>query len=146
MCQSLSRVQRFATPWTVALQAPLSMGFSRQEDWSGWPFPPPGHLPDPGIRLRSPVSLALQANSFNRLNHLESPRVPLVLLRVPPGAESAHQLGWVGRERTRPPASFPRLSLIQFATPPLVPGLLCRECPAPLSLPLYFKVSSMSPS
>ena len=70
---------------------------------------------------------------FYRLNHLESPKVPLVLLRVPPRAESAHQLGWVlvSRERTRPPASFPRLSLIQFATPPLAPCLLCRECPAP---------------
>ena len=43
--QSLSHVQLFATPWTVALQAPLSMGFSRQEYWSGLPFPPPGNLP-----------------------------------------------------------------------------------------------------
>ena len=47
-----------ATPWTVAPQAPLSMGFSRQEYWSGVPFPPPGDLPDPGIKslyLASPV-------------------------------------------------------------------------------------------
>ena len=43
-----SHVQLFATPWTVARQAPLSMGFSRQECWSGLPCPPPGHLPDPG--------------------------------------------------------------------------------------------------
>ena len=40
-------------PWTVALQAPLSMGFSRQEYWSGWPFPSPGDLPNPGIEPRS---------------------------------------------------------------------------------------------
>ena len=40
----------FVTPWTVACQAPLSMKFSRQEYWSGLPFPPPGDLPDPGIR------------------------------------------------------------------------------------------------
>ena len=57
----LSRVRLFATPWTVALQAPLSMGFSRQEYWSGLPFPSPGYLPDPGIE---PGSLALQAQSL----------------------------------------------------------------------------------
>ena len=45
----------FATPWTVAHQAPLSMGFSRQEYWSGLPFPSPGYLPDPGIEPRSPT-------------------------------------------------------------------------------------------
>ena len=43
-----------AIPWTVARQAPLSMGFSRQEDWSGLPFPSPGDLPDTGIEPRSP--------------------------------------------------------------------------------------------
>ena len=53
--KSLSRVQLFATPWTVAYQAPLSMGFSRQEYWSGLPFPSPGDLPDPGIEPRSPA-------------------------------------------------------------------------------------------
>ena len=46
----------FATPWTVALQAPLSMGFPRQEYWSGLPFPSPGDLPDPGIEPRSPAT------------------------------------------------------------------------------------------
>ena len=45
----LSRVRLFATPWTAARQAPLSMGFSRQESWSGLPCPPPGDLPNPGI-------------------------------------------------------------------------------------------------
>ena len=49
------------TPWTVACQAPLSMRFSRQEYWSGWPFPSPGDLPDPGIEPRSP---ALQVDSL----------------------------------------------------------------------------------
>ena len=58
-----SHVQLFATPWTVARQAPLSMGFSRQEPWSGLPFPSPGDLPDPGIELLSTVSPALQADS-----------------------------------------------------------------------------------
>ena len=51
----------FATPQTVAYQAPLSMGFSRQEYWSGLPFPAPGDLPDPGIEPRSP---ALQTDAF----------------------------------------------------------------------------------
>ena len=45
----LSRVRLFVTPWTAACQAPPSMEFSRQENWSGLPFPSPGHLPDPGI-------------------------------------------------------------------------------------------------
>ena len=51
----------FAAPWTIACQAPLSMGFSRQECWRGLPFPSPGDLPDPGIEPRSP---ALQANAL----------------------------------------------------------------------------------
>ena len=51
----------FATPWNVACQAPLSMGFSRQEYWSGLPCPPPGDLPNPGIEQGSP---ALQADSL----------------------------------------------------------------------------------
>ena len=52
--KSLSRVWLFATLWTVAHQAPLSMGFSRQEYWSGLPVPSPGNLPDPGIEPKSP--------------------------------------------------------------------------------------------
>ena len=59
--ESLSRVQLFGTPWTIAHQAPLSMEFSRQEYWSGLPFPPPGDLPDPGIEPGSPT---LQANTL----------------------------------------------------------------------------------
>ena len=54
----------FETPWTVAHQAPLSMGFSRQEYWSGSPFPSPGDLPDPGIQPTSPVSPALAGRFF----------------------------------------------------------------------------------
>ena len=50
-----SRVWLFATPWTVAYQAPLSMGFSRQEYWSGLPFPSPGDLPNPGTAPGSPA-------------------------------------------------------------------------------------------
>ena len=57
----LSHVRLFVTPWTVAHQAPLSMGFSRGEYWSGLPFPSPGDLPDPGIEPGSP---ALQADAL----------------------------------------------------------------------------------
>ena len=59
--QSLSHVQFFATPWTVACQPPLSMGFSRQEYWSGLTFPSPEDLPDPEIKPGCP---ALQADSL----------------------------------------------------------------------------------
>ena len=52
--KSLSRVRLFATPWTVAYQALLSMGFSKQEYWSGLPFPSPGDLPNTEIEPRSP--------------------------------------------------------------------------------------------
>ena len=57
----LSRVQLFATPWTIAYQAPPSMGFSRQDYWSGWPFPSPGDLPNPEIEPGSP---ALEADAL----------------------------------------------------------------------------------
>ena len=56
--------QLFATPWTVALQAPLSMGFSRQEYWSGLPFPSPGDLSNPGIEPVSLLSPALSGEFF----------------------------------------------------------------------------------
>ena len=52
--ESESEVTHLCDPWTVAYQAPLSMGFSRQEYWSGLPLPSPGDLPDPGIKPRSP--------------------------------------------------------------------------------------------
>ena len=58
------RICLFATLWTVAHQAPLSMGFSKKEYWSGLPCPPPGDLPSPGIKLTSPVSPALQVDSL----------------------------------------------------------------------------------
>ena len=58
---SLSRVRLFVTPWTVAYQAPPSMGFSSQEYWSGLPFPSPGDLLNPGIEPRSPT---LQADAL----------------------------------------------------------------------------------
>ena len=74
--QPLSHVRFFATPWTVARQAPLSMGFPRQKCWNGWPFPPPGDLPDPGIEPISPSSPA------GRFFTTEPPGEPNYLLLV----------------------------------------------------------------
>ena len=73
--KSLSRVQLFATPWTVAYQASPSMGFSRQKYWSRLPFPAPGDLPDPGIKLGSPI---LQADYLTS----ESPGKPLLIMSL----------------------------------------------------------------
>ena len=70
--KSLSRIRLFATPWTIARQAPLSMGFSRQEYWSGLPFPSPGDLPDPGIEPESPALLVDALSS-------EPPGKPILL-------------------------------------------------------------------
>ena len=75
--KSLSRVQLFATLWTVAYQASPSMGFSRQEYWSGLPFPSPGDLPDPGMEPRSP---ALEADALTS----EPPGKPTLLRHVKP--------------------------------------------------------------
>ena len=59
-----SRVRLFVTSWTVAHQTPLSMGFSRQENWTGLPFPPPGDLPNPGTEPKSLTSPALASRFF----------------------------------------------------------------------------------
>ena len=65
MLSCFSHVHILVTPWTVAHQVPLSMGFFRQEYWNGLPFPSPGHLPDPGIEPASPVSPALQVDFYH---------------------------------------------------------------------------------
>ena len=103
----LSRVQLFATPWTVAYQAPLSMGFSSQEYWSGLPFPSPRDLPDPGIEPGSP---ALQTDALPS-EPSGSPNISLSPLFLAGGARI---LEWVGH------------SLLQeiFPTQGLNPGLL----------------------
>ena len=70
-----SRVQLFATLWTVAHQAPLSTGFSRQEYWNGFPGPPPGDLPNPGMEPASLMSLAFAGGFFTTNNTWETPCV-----------------------------------------------------------------------
>ena len=79
-CYLLSCVQLFATPWTMAHQAPLSMGFSRQEYWSGVPFPPPGDLHDPGIEAASPALIG----GFFTAEPLGKPENPLNILKTSP--------------------------------------------------------------
>ena len=73
--RSTKYVRVFATPWTVTCQAPLSMGFSEQEYWSGLPCPSPGDLPDPGIKRGSPT---LQADSLPS----EPPENPSLFIAV----------------------------------------------------------------
>ena len=73
---SLSCVRLFVTPWTVAYQAPPYMGFSRQEYWSGLPFPSPGDLPEPGLEPGSP---ALQTDALPS----EPPGKPTLPKRIP---------------------------------------------------------------
>ena len=64
MCMCAQSCLTLGNPWTVAIQTPLSIGFSRQKYWNGLPFPPPGDLPDPGIKLKSPASLVLAGRFF----------------------------------------------------------------------------------
>ena len=70
-----SHVQFFATPWTVARQAPLSMEFSRQKYWNGLPWPPPGDLPDPGIKPTPLTSPALADGFFTMGATWEAPLI-----------------------------------------------------------------------
>ena len=74
MLSRFSRVWPFVTPWAVAHQASLSVEFSRQEFWSGLPCPPPGDLPDPGIKPESLTSPALAAGFFTNSASWEAPK------------------------------------------------------------------------
>ena len=73
----------FATPWTVARQAPLSLGFSRQEYWSGFPYPLPVDLPDPGIKLTSPASRAVAGRFFTSSATWEAPAIHIHVSLLP---------------------------------------------------------------
>ena len=90
--KSLSRVQLFATPWTAAYQAPLSMGFSRQEYWSELSFPSPEELPNPGIEPASLISPALSGRFFITTvipkAHVKKDKHPLILFK-------SHCISWI---------------------------------------------------
>ena len=95
----LSRVRLFATPWIVAHQAPLSMEFSRQEYWSGLPFPAPGDIPDPGIEPTFLVSPELAGEFFTTSTTWEDPAPNTVLTNykgLPNAIFAAHVVqNWV---------------------------------------------------
>ena len=80
MLSCFSHVQLFVTLWTVACQAPLSMGFSRKEHWSGLWCLPPGNLPDPGIKPESFKSPALTGRFFTSSTTWETPRQPISVI------------------------------------------------------------------
>ena len=75
-----SHIRLCTTLWTIACQAPLLMGFSRQEYWSGLPCPPPGDPPDPGIEPASLMSLALAGGFFTTSANWEAPLISYSLL------------------------------------------------------------------
>ena len=125
--KSLSRVRLFATPWTAAHQAPPSMGFSRQEYWSGLPFPSPGDLPDPGIDPRSPT-LQADALTFEPPGKPQpgglvksSPLIPS--LAPSPAVLCPLPRWWLRWAREWHVASFFLSSQLQLATS----GLFCRR-------------------
>ena len=78
MLSPFSHVRLLATLWTIAHQALLSIGFSRQDYWSGFPRPPPGDLPYPEVEPKSPMLTALRADSFP-LSHWRSPFLDIYL-------------------------------------------------------------------
>ena len=100
-----SRVQLFATPCTVAHQAPLLIGFSRQEYWSGLPCPPPGDLPDTGIELVSPMSQG--ANS-------DSPRLMLWVVRLHSFVLFLHNIQREGEGRLKVKMDFREVLILCF--------------------------------
>ena len=115
--KSLSRFLLFSTPWTAACQAPLSRGFSRPEYWSGLPFPPPGDLPDPGIRARSPTMQTL----FYCLSHTCS-------WLWPPNAK--------GQDHSAPfPLTSTTLMAAFIPEPPPASSKFLTSTPGPLSPP-----------
>ena len=73
MLSCFNRVQLFVIIWTIVCQVPLSMEFSRQEYWNGFPCPSPGDLPNPGIEPMSPVSPALVGRFFTTISTWEAP-------------------------------------------------------------------------
>ena len=106
--KSLSCVRLFAAPWTVACQAPLSVGFSRQGSWSALLFPSPGDLPNPGIEIRSP---ALWADALPSELPGTQRREPSIEPKAPPAGWAPRPLccprcvsvwrcgrGWLGSE------------------------------------------------
>ena len=113
MLRHFSHAQHYGIPWTVARQTPLSMGLSRQECWSGLPFPSPGDLPHPGNEPVSPKSAALAGEFFTTHATWEAPALPTpsssvpCLLRPLPSSCPEHSL----------PTQLPHSLIVLPATP-----------------------------
>ena len=84
-----SRSRLYATLWTGTHQTPLSKGFSRQEHWSGLPYPPPGNVPDPQIESMSPASSAFQVDSL-LLSHWGSLMIHVIIYSYQPNLDGSH--------------------------------------------------------
>ena len=130
----LSWVQLFETSWTVSHQAPLTMGFSRQEHWHGLPFPPPGDLPDPGTE---PVSLASPALAGRFFTTSATWAASFCLPHYIPRTVSQFSRSVVsdsvwphGLQHTRPPGPLPP------------PGVYSNSCP----LSWWWTQRSLSPT
>ena len=110
MLSHFSPVRLLGTLWTVAHQPPLSVGFTRQEYWSGLPCSPPGDLPDPGIKPSSSVSPALQVDSqiLHCLSHQGSPDLPLPSLNVRGHGEAVSLLRRGTCHSKSPPSPVPQ--------------------------------------
>ena len=103
MLSRLSCVQLFVTLWTVACQAPLSMGFSWQDYWSGLPCPPPGDLSYPGIEPESLMSPALAGGFFTTSATWEAQSISLVSLSAPKlSSPISHWAVWHGNQHMYP--------------------------------------------
>ena len=134
----LSCVRLFATPWTVALQAPLSMGFSRQEYWSGLPFPSPGDLPKPGIKLVSPVSPALAGGFFTTSStwkalfnedYRKKKKKKSHSVCVYSNGEKTMYACWCSVAKSCRTFATPGLQLARFPCPSVAPGVCSNSRP-----------------
>ena len=116
-CQSLSCAQLFSTPWTAAHQAPLSVGFSGQECWSGLPFPSPGDLPDPGIE---PSFLHCRQMLYHLSHQGNGLLFPPPGDLPNPGIEPTSPLfpAWTSRFLTTEPPGKPKATAIQILKNP----------------------------
>ena len=127
MLSCFSHVQLCATPWTAAFQVSLSMGFSRQEYWSGLPCPPPRDLPDPGIEPGSLPSPALAGGFFTINATWEAPPAMLLYSRNPRDVRA---------QSTFPSTEFLHRCLnsdeswgVSHPSPPLCPNFRSQPCP-----------------
>ena len=150
-----SHARLFASPWTIACQAPLSMGFSRQDYWSGLPFPSPGDLPYPGIKPTSLTSPALEGRFFTARTTWEAQCIscsvisdsatPWTIARQAPlsmGILQARILEWVAMPSSRDLPS-PGIEPMSLMSPALAGGSLPLAPPGkPEYVPLLWQKCS----